>query len=316
MKVICFDLEGPISPQDNAYDVMGLVENGHQIFEVLSGYDDILTLEGRKDYEPGDTLKLIAPFLLYHKITESDIRKVSEAALIVGGVNEVISKLKAGGWDVYIISTSYQQHAFNVGKKVGVSEKNIFCTKLPLDSFSERVTGSDLAVLKDIEDKILDTEDTTGFLDDFYYGKIPEMPLGEIMDEIRVIGGARKVDALMRVSDMTQTALKDIVVVGDSITDFKMLERVRDASGLSVVFNGNEYAIPYGNVGIADDNMGPLLKIIDVHSSGGLDAVKVLSNENDSLQWLVDLTDEELEKTIELHKKYRKIVRGAAAKLG
>ena len=77
-NIICFDLEGPLSPQDNAYEVMGLFENGHEIFEVISRYDDLLTIENRENYEPGDTLALIAPFLVYHKITEADITKVSD----------------------------------------------------------------------------------------------------------------------------------------------------------------------------------------------------------------------------------------------
>jgi predicted HAD superfamily phosphohydrolase len=48
---ICFDLEGPLSPQDNAYELMKLFPNGDKIFEVISRYDDLLTLEEREDYE-------------------------------------------------------------------------------------------------------------------------------------------------------------------------------------------------------------------------------------------------------------------------
>jgi len=59
MKLICFDLEGPLTPQDNAYELMKLVPRGGKIFEVLSRYDDLLALEGRPGYEPGDTLALI-----------------------------------------------------------------------------------------------------------------------------------------------------------------------------------------------------------------------------------------------------------------
>jgi predicted HAD superfamily phosphohydrolase len=70
MKLICFDLEGPLSPQDNAYELMKLFPDGGKIFEVISRYDDLLTLENRPDYEPGDTLALIAPFLAYHRIGE------------------------------------------------------------------------------------------------------------------------------------------------------------------------------------------------------------------------------------------------------
>ncbi|GAF96811.1 unnamed protein product, partial [marine sediment metagenome] len=63
MNMICFDLEGPLATQDNAYELMKLFPGGGKVFEVISRYDDLLTLEGRADYEPGDTLVLIAPFL-------------------------------------------------------------------------------------------------------------------------------------------------------------------------------------------------------------------------------------------------------------
>ena len=70
---IAFDLIGPLSPQDNAYDLMKLFPNGDRVFEVLSRYDDLLTLEEKEGYEPGDTLALIVPFLVLHNITEENI---------------------------------------------------------------------------------------------------------------------------------------------------------------------------------------------------------------------------------------------------
>lgn len=70
MNLICFDLEGALTPQDNAHELMKLFPRGHKIFEVISRYDDLLTLECRPDHEPGDTLALIIPFLVYHGITD------------------------------------------------------------------------------------------------------------------------------------------------------------------------------------------------------------------------------------------------------
>jgi energy-converting hydrogenase A subunit R len=40
MNLICFDLEGPLAPQDNAYELMKLFPRGGKIFEVISRYDD------------------------------------------------------------------------------------------------------------------------------------------------------------------------------------------------------------------------------------------------------------------------------------
>ena len=82
---ICFDLEGPLSPQDNAYDLMKLFPNGDRIFEVISRYDDLLTLEERESYEPGDTLTLIVPFLVLHNITEDNITTLATKVSFTGG---------------------------------------------------------------------------------------------------------------------------------------------------------------------------------------------------------------------------------------
>ena len=77
---ICFDLEGPLSPQDNAYELMKLFPNGDRVFEVISRYDDLLTLEEREDYEPGDTLALIVPFLILHDISGDNIAELAGKA--------------------------------------------------------------------------------------------------------------------------------------------------------------------------------------------------------------------------------------------
>jgi len=88
MNLICFDLEGPLAPQDNAYELMKLFPRGGKIFEVISRYDDLLTLEGRADYEPGDTLALITPFLAYHGIEEEQIADMGQkAGLTPGSMN-------------------------------------------------------------------------------------------------------------------------------------------------------------------------------------------------------------------------------------
>ncbi len=132
-----FDLEGPLSPQDNAYGVMHSIKEGPALFEVLSRYDDYLAIRNRPNYEPGDTLQLIVPFMIVNGITEQDVRKASARAQLVGGARELIKWLKDEMWNVHIISTSYEQHAYNVASKLDVEREKVHCTRFPLDSLSE-----------------------------------------------------------------------------------------------------------------------------------------------------------------------------------
>ena len=323
-SVVCFDLEGPLSPQDNAFEVMGLVESGHRIFEIISRYDDLLALEGREDYEAGDTLKLIAPFLVYHGISEEDIREVSKRAILVDGAKELIADIKDKEWDVYIIS-SYEQHAHNIGEQLGVSQENISCTSFPLDRYREELEGEDTTLIADAEKEILTMYPPINDLkvkmrmDRFFFTELTGSPLGRIMQEMEVVGGERKVKAARHIAKEHGLDLKDIVAIGDSITDFKMLKAVNEAGGLAVAFNGNAYAIPYATIGLATTDMMDLLDILKQWREGGRDSViEAYSDRKDRKEpYIHVLVDrEDFNDVIDVHKKIRNIVRGKAAKLG
>jgi energy-converting hydrogenase A subunit R len=274
-KTICFDLEGPLSPQDNAYEVMQLMgKEGASIFEVISRYDDIISLEGREGYEPGDTLALIVPFFLAHDISEADIKEVSARAKVIEGAEYLFERLKAENWDIYIISTSYEQHAYNIGHQLGVPEDHIMCTNLSLKK--KALPKKYLYSVKKAEDDILalyadiDSENTDRIvnrLDEFFFHQLPA--LGFDVFSTRVIGGERKAEAIRAIAHEKGMALRDIIAVGDSITDYKMLNEVATHDGVAVVFNGNEYAVPYANVGLASVDIRFLYLVCEAFARGG-----------------------------------------------
>lgn len=325
-NVICFDLEGPLSPQDNAYEVMGIIENGHKIFEIISRYDDLLALEGRENYEPGDTLALIAPFLVYHKITEQDIKKISDKAILVNGAKELISKLKKKDWKIYIISTSYEQHAYNIGSKLGIGKENIICTSFPLNKYIREFEKEDFYLIEKIEKEILkiaiDDKGIKNLLDKFYWEDLPKKRLGNVIKKMKVVGGKRKVDAVIEIARKLNKRMEEIVVVGDSITDFKMLKTINEKNGLSIVFNGNIYAIPYATIALATTNMEDLMYIIELWEKGGRDLVikkikefeEVAKAHEPFFHLLIDKKN--FDDIVKIHRIFRNKVRGKAGRLG
>lgn len=324
--LVAFDLEGPLSTQDNAYEVMGLIERGHELFERISRYDDLLALEGRENYEPGDTLSLILPFLLAHGITERDIASVSSKAEIVPGAAECISELKAKGHNVVIISTSYEPHALNIADRVGVPHSDVACTPAPLERIASDVSVSDdIDELLSYEKRILeiplgDDEQLKRQLDEFYWHELPRRQSGKLLSSIEVVGGERKVKALLRFMERYGFDMCDVVAVGDSITDFKMLRAVRDGGGLAIVFNGNQYAIPYGSVGVASSDLRSIIPLIDAFSTGGMAAVRefvenaINPPDGPFYHWLLECKNED--EVLSIHKRFREMLRGRAAKLG
>ena len=335
--IICFDLEGPLSPQDNAYEVMAEFSKGREIFEKISRYDDLLTLDGRVGYEPGDTLSLIVPFLLAYNIKTSDISRVSERAGIISGAKELIERVGRDGWEIYIISTSYGGHAYNIGRKLGIPRENIYCTELNLEEKKKKTGDSVIKLVLDTEKRLLKTEEDEELkelLDELFFEELSKSSY-DVLSEVKVIGGERKLDAVLEISDRSKVPLDEILVVGDSITDYKMLEGVKKEEGVSVVFNGNEYAIPYASIGLATTDMR-WLHVITSNISDIFEMVDLWEEKRDSdLEFIknnlsTDLTRDigelpyihnlmrrnNFDEVIGIHKRYREMMRGLSAKLG
>ena len=326
---ICFDLEGPLSPQDNAYDLMKLFPNGDRIFEVISRYDDLLTLEEREDYEPGDTLALIVPFLVLHNISEADISSLASKATLTGGAADLVLWLQSNIWKVFCISTTYEQYAIYITQKLGIYAHNVACTLFPLDKLRVTLSKEETALLQQAEEEILtmnpagDDERIKQSLDGFFWEKLPATNLGAAIKEVKPIGGRRKVAALNRFADKYDEPLSKWVVVGDSITDSRMLQEVEKAGGLAIAFNANEYALSYATMSLASTSIGDLTDVLQAWEKGQRKEAEKVVKEKEKLggagdtgyfHWLTG--SEKMDDVIEIHKRIRRLVREEAGKLG
>jgi len=318
-----------LAPQDNAYELMKLFPHGGKIFEIISRYDDLLTLEGQPDYEPGDTLALIIPFLAYHGIEEEQIAAMGQKTELTPGATELISKLKSRGWYVFCISTSYEQYAFSITQRLGIPSENVACTSFPLMQIRQLLSQNEFALLEQTEREIVNlnpfTDDTRirEYLDHFYWQKLPQTSLGRIIGQVKPVGGKRKVEALENFSTRIKKPLSRWTVVGDSITDFKMLQTVNKAGGLAIAFNANEYALPYSTLGLASVSLYDLWIALEAWEKGGRQLVERVVNEKEKAEgtkdrewfhWLDGTKD--ITPALKIHKKIRRLVREEAAKLG
>ncbi len=326
---ICFDLEGPLSPQDNAYELMKLFPNGDRIFEVISRYDDLLTLEERKDYEPGDTLALIVPFLILHNISEADIAGLAAKATFIGGAADLVSRLQSSSWKTFCITTTYEQYAIHLTHKLGIYAHNVACTPFPLNKLCVTLCKEDSELLQQAEAEILpmcpitDDERIKQSLDYFFWKKLPTTNLGMAIREVKPVGGRRKVAALNRFAEIHGQPLSKWVVVGDSITDAKMLQAVEEMGGLAIAFNANEYALPCSTMSLASTFISDLAEVLQAWQKGQRKGVKKIVKEKEKtggrgdrnyFHWLSGR--EKIDEFIEIHKRIRRLVREEAGKLG
>ena len=214
-----------------------------------------------------------------------------------------------------------------------------------MDKYQNELGKEEFRVIERAEKDILklyppkDDEKLKSILDRFFFDEILRTELGRVIEDMSVVGGERKVKAVKDVADENDKDLSEIIVIGDSITDFKMLQSVRERKGIAVVFNGNEYAVPYANVGLAGTDMRFMQVVTDAWSKGrresvieavkswekGIESVssklvpdelKTIVNEGAKACFHYLEGDVDLESVIRVHKEFRKAIRGEAAKLG
>jgi energy-converting hydrogenase A subunit R len=316
---VAFDLEGPLSPEDIALDLMSRAESGARIFRILSRYDDVCALRD-EDYEPGYTLSLIVPFLLHSGIRGTDLHEVSRRSTLVRGARELLVAIQEDGWTPYIVSTSYEDHARSIARRIGVPKDHVFCTPFPLDEFYREVGEVDLRPValmvremlrfRGEESKLM--AKLTRFFESLRF-----TPLGRAMEAVTVMGGSRKAEAVSTIARARDVDLSEVACIGDSITDAAMLERVRSAGGLSVAFNANAYALPHAEFALAAPGILPFLGVLRAFREGGIPAVTDLSERETDPDAPFHRVDRVPMDALEaVHRRFRKTVRDRAASLG
>ncbi len=275
MKLTVWDLEGPISYVDFAADLFKKLEeklnrsNLDLFYQMISNYDDYLIEHpqitrslGVESYEPGDTLRLLAPFYAYY-FTEEELSNISKAnpGLIPGSVD--LFKRLYEGWRVYVISTSYAQHAYNIASLIGLPLENVYCTDFPVEDL-KRTLGDITPAVKILIDDIFPKYFSKGLigvldeLNEFFFKTCSKYT--ETMMKVTVRGGRRKEKAMLEIACKHDYPLNKLIAVGDSITDINMLKRVKDEGGVAVSFNGNQYSVPNANIAVTSPNqMGSYL---------------------------------------------------------
>jgi energy-converting hydrogenase A subunit R len=148
-KFFVSDCEGPISVNDNAFELAGyFIEDGEKFFQIISRYDDILVDEvKRPGYNAGDTLKLILPFLKAYGATNQNMEQFSSRnVLLIPGAQETLSMVN-NLMPSFIVSTSYEPYIRALCAQTHFPFSHCYCTRLDLDKHT--LSGEDRNKLKE-----------------------------------------------------------------------------------------------------------------------------------------------------------------------
>jgi predicted HAD superfamily phosphohydrolase len=325
MNVVCFSLDGLLSPQDSACTLMKLFPGGQKVFDAISRYDNLLTLEKRDNHEPGDMLSFIVPFLVFHGVKEYDISKLAMRATLTNGAAELITKLQNKDWKVFCITASYRHYALHITQRLDIFSQNIACTLLPLDSYYQLLNESDFRSIKQLENEIttasqIDDEWIKRRLDNLFLNELPHTHFKSVLEGLKSVGGQRQIEALNKFNEKQKISLSDWIVVGNSYIDSKMLQEVNHNGGIAIACNADEHALSHSTFSLASTNLIDLLPVFDLYDRDDKLQVERFirtkettggDNDRNNFHWLMDSPD--ISKTLEIHETVRKLVREETA---
>lgn len=333
-KVFISDCEGPISINDNAFELAGhFIEDGEKFFTIVSKYDDILVENKREGYYAGGTLKLIVPFLKTYGATNENIIEFSAKNVhLVPGAKEMLSFVNSI-MPSFIVSTSYKQYIQALCDLTGFPFENTYFTSLDMvDEYS--VSGEEKQKLMEFRKIIIENPDFE-ILDKIFWDEILKLSLYEIMKNVNPVGGEGKKEAVLDIVNKYGFKESDIMYVGDSITDVEPLKFVKESGGLAISFNGNEYAVMSAEIAVMADNTVITSIIADLFNKfGKIEVINFIKSYMDNpedalnkytvnkelkemikqvnLPKIAVITGENYERVVNESKTFRNIVRGEA----
>jgi energy-converting hydrogenase A subunit R len=287
-RVFISDCEGPISKNDNAFEMTShFVPDGDKLFTVISRYDDVIAdIVKRPNYKAGDTLKLILPFLKAYDVTDSKMRDFSAQNLVlISGVKDALQHIRNVA-DAFIVSTSYEHYIKTLCQAIGFPPENTYSTRLSIDKY--RTTEKEKTELKETATEIVQMpiieippkakslrdlsegdRETISRLDEIFWKEIACTDCGRIFSEVNPVGGNEKAEAIKDAVRKVSVSLTDVMYVGDSITDAEAFRLVREHSGLTVSFNGNQYAVKAAEIAVLSEDSVVTAVVADVFSRFG-----------------------------------------------
>ncbi len=291
-KILVSDLQGPITANDNARELIAaVVENGDRLFQAVRRYEKVLSNISRKEgVKPGDSLRLILPFLKAYGATDSSLLRFSrESMRIVPGADKAM-RFSQELMSSFIVSTSYEHYVGAACDQIGFPFENTFCTRLSMDMLDmedwEAETLRNLAreivrlPLLEVPEGVSNVRDlgpddrlVLRRLDEIFWTEMTDLSSYQLVSQVNPVGGDEKATSVVEICKRMSVPLEDCMYVGDGETDARVLQVVKRSGGLSVAFNGNLPALREAEVGVVSENAIVTSILAELFYRGGRDGV-------------------------------------------
>ena len=333
-RIYATDLEGPVTRNDSALELaQRYIPRGGELFARVGLYDDYLAeVSHRPGHRAGDAMRLMIPFMLANGVTQSHMWELARSSILVVPGADAVVRAIASEAPSYIVSRSFCPYVEAVCSALRFPIDRALCTRVDLTYHD--VSRLEAGQIRGMQEQILATppltiphgakgpEDlaeadraTVRQLDSIFWERMPKLSTYSLVREVRPVGGAEKAEGLRRACEREDAQMRDMMYVGDDITDVTALREVREAGGVAVSFNGDRRAVGEADVVVISDRADPMLEIARTFLGGGREALEGRGWPIGGKDWLATWTGGaggDVEGLVRESERRRKLVRGVS----
>jgi predicted HAD superfamily phosphohydrolase len=264
------------------------IRNGERFYDAFRRYDDLVCyVLGREEASSGNRGKWIVPFLKANGATDHSLMEASRASLQIMPGADAAMRYVSQLMPTFIATTLYDHTMMPVMEALDAPLVGMSCTEMEMDTTNLgrtearrlREVAQEIASLKvpKTEYKLnvpmeLDGHDVEIIrtIDRILEEEIPGTACHTLMESVGAMTSNRKAYNLLDIRRQTNIDLDCTMYMGSSRTDFQSMDLVKDSGGLSVAFNGTDYAVRGCNIAILSNDATVGAVFAEEYYNGGI----------------------------------------------
>ena len=273
-KQVILEAQGFLAPCDTLRGLAEtFIENGGKLYDLFDRYDKITTYVLNRENVGNitDAGKLLAPFLKAYEANDYSVEKYYHQNMkLLPGAKEAM-RYFLDTLPTFVDSRMYEHAALALSEIAGIPMSIFNCSNLNLDENEmSRQTCRELRQMAAGLAKIrmskmvyelnvpvqLDDAEVAMItaLDETFQRKLPKTEAAGLLENTSMVGANEKAYALLDIRKSTQVDLDGTAYIGGEQADFQALDLVKDGNGLSMSFNGSEFAVHGCNVAVLSED--------------------------------------------------------------
>ncbi|MDR3283219.1 MAG: hypothetical protein LBS92_06420 [Candidatus Methanoplasma sp.] len=267
------------------------VPNGGKFYDLISRYDNISAhLLNRDDGRYGNTARYIAPFLKAFGATDYGLYSQAKIGMTLMPESGRVMRYLNDLLPTFVNTTAYEHYVMAMCEALKIPRTSVDCTEVSMDghdlgrqearAIREFASEINSLRLSSAEYKLdvhvrLPREDVEMVerLDTIFRERLPSMDAARLMKDVRTVSTEEKAYCLLETRKRTQVDLEGTAYVGGDMTDYQAMDLVRDSSGLSLSFNGSDFAVRGCNVAVMSRDCTVAAVLVHAFYNEGIEAV-------------------------------------------